>query len=239
MVGTGTLINMGAILVGGLAGMLFGKRIPRRFQETLMSAVGLCVLFLGIGGCLEKMLAVTAVGLKSGGTMMMIGSFAIGALLGELLDLEGKMERLGVYLRHKFRSDGDAAFVEGFLNASLTVCIGAMAVVGAIEDGIHGDHSILLAKSILDMLIVAVMAASLGKGCLFSALPVGVFQGAITLLARQLQPLMTEQALSNLSLTGSMLIFCVGVNMVWGKKFKAANLLPAIFVAIAWSFVAG
>lgn len=238
MIGIGTLINMGAILIGGLGGMLFGKRIPKRFQETLMSAVGLCVLFLGIGGCLEKMLSVTTEGLKSGGTMMMIGSFAIGALLGELLDLEGKMERFGIYLRHKFRSDGDATFVEGFINSSLTVCIGAMAVVGAIEDGIHGDHSILLAKSILDMIIVAIMAASMGKGCLFSALPVGIFQGAITLLARQLQPVMTDEALANLSLTGSMLIFCVGVNMVWGKKFKVANLLPTIFVAIAWNFVA-
>ena len=169
--------------------------------------------------------------------MMMIGSFAIGALLGELLDLEGKMERLGVYLRHKFRSDQDAAFVDGFLNASLTVCIGAMAVVGAIEDGIHGDHSILLAKSILDMLIVAVMAASLGKGCLFSALSVGIFQGAITLLARQLQPLMTEQALSNLSLTGSILIFCVGINLLWEKKLKVANMLPSILIAVLCAFV--
>ena len=118
----------------------------------------------------------------------------------------------------------------------LNKMIGAMDVVGAIQDGIYGDYSVLLAKSILDMIIVAIMAASMGKGCVFSAIPVGIFQGAITILARWIEPLMTEAALANLSLTGSMLIFCVGANMIWGKKFKPANLLPTIVVAIAWSF---
>ena len=124
------------------------------------------------------------------------------------------------------------------MTASLTVCIGAMAVVGAIQDGIRGDYSLLLVKAILDLIIVMILTASMGKGCIFSAIPVGLFQGAVTLLARQLEPLMTEPALSNLSLTGSMLIFCVGVNSIWGKKFKVANLLPTIFVAMAWGILA-
>ena len=238
MIGLGTILNVGGILLGGVAGMLFGKGLPKRFQDTLMSAVALCVLFLGIGGCLQEMLAIVDGGLESGGTMMMIGSFAIGAILGELLDLEGKMERFGEWLKRKTKSDGDATFVDGFVTASLTVCIGAMAVVGAIQDGIRGDYSVLLAKAILDLIIVMILTASMGKGCIFSAIPVGLFQGAVTLLARQLEPLMTEPALSNLSLTGSMLIFCVGVNSIWGKKFKVANLLPTIFVAMAWGILA-
>lgn len=237
MIGLGTILNVGGILLGGVAGMLFGKGLPKRFQDTLMSAVSLCVLFLGIGGCLQEMLAIVDGGLESGGTMMMIGSFAAGAILGELLDLEGKMERFGEWLKHKTKSDGDATFVDGFVTASLTVCIGAMAVVGAIQDGIRGDDSILLAKAILDLIIVMIMTASMGKGCIFSAIPVGMFQGAVTLLARQLEPLMTAPALSNLSLTGSMLIFCVGVNSIWGKKFKVANLLPTIFVAMIWGIL--
>ena len=203
-----------------------------------MRAVALCVLFLGVGGCLQEMLVITEGGLESGGTMMMIGSFAAGAILGELLDLEGKMERFGEWLKRKTKSDGDATFVDGFVTASLTVCIGAMAVVGSIQDGILGDYSVLLAKAILDLIIVMILTASMGKGCIFSAIPVGLFQGAVTLLARQLEPLMTEPALSNLSLTGSMLIFCVGVNSIWGKKFKVANLLPTIFVAMAWGILA-
>ena len=238
MIGFGTILNVGGILLGGVAGMLFGKGLPKRFQETLMRAVALCVLFLGVGGCLQEMLAIVDGGLESGGTMMMIGSFAIGAILGELLDLEGKMERFGEWLKRKTKSDGDTTFVDGFVTASLTVCIGAMAVVGAIQDGIRGDYSVLLAKAILDLIIVMILTASMGKGCIFSAIPVGLFQGAVTLLARQLEPLMTEPALSNLSLTGSMLIFCVGVNSIWGKKFKVANLLPTIFVAMAWGILA-
>lgn len=238
MIGLGTILNVGGILLGGVAGMLFGRGLPKRFQETLMRAVALCVLFLGVGGCLQEMLVLTEGGLESGGTMMMIGSFAIGAILGELLDLEGKMERFGEWLKRKTKSDGDATFVDGFVTASLTVCIGAMAVVGAIQDGIRGDYSVLLAKAILDLIIVMILTASMGKGCIFSAIPVGLFQGAVTLLARQLEPLMTEPALSNLSLTGSMLIFCVGVNSIWGKKFKVANLLPTIFVAMAWGILA-
>ena len=126
---------------------------------------------------------------------------------------------------------------QGFVTASLTVCIGAMAVVGSIKDGIEGDISILTTKAILDLIIVMVMTCSLGKGCIFSAIPVAVFQGTITALARLIKPLMTEAASANLSLIGSVLIFCVGVNLVWGKKIKVANLLPSLVFAVAISFI--
>ena len=237
MVGMGTLINVIGILIGGFFGILFGKAMKVRLQDTLMAATGVCILFIGIGGTMENILTITDDGFSSGGTMMIIGSFAIGSLLGELLDIEMRLEHFGHWLKHKTKSDHDTRFVDAFVNTSLTICIGAMAVVGAIQDGILGDSSILAAKAVLDLIIVMVMTASMGKGCIFAAIPVAVFQGCITLLARFLEPLMTEQALANLSFTGSILIFCVGINLIWEKKFKVANMLPALLIAVIWAFL--
>lgn len=239
MAGLGTILNVAGIIAGGFFGLLFGKKMTKRYQDTLMSANALCVLFIGIGGCLQEMLAITENGLSSTGSMMMIGCFAVGALIGEWLNIDYHMEQFGIWLKEKTKSQGDTTFVDGFVTASLTVCIGAMAVVGSIKDGIYGDYSILAAKAVLDLIIVMIMTSSMGKGCIFSAIPVGIFQGTITVLARLVEPLMTEQALSNMSLTGSILIFCVGVNLIWGKKIKVANLLPAIFLAVAWAFLPG
>lgn len=237
MAGLGTLINVAGILGGGLGGLLFGKRMEKRYQDGLMMANGICVLFLGIAGAMEKMITVENGVLKSGGTMMMIGSLAVGAVIGEWMNIEKHMEEFGVWLKVKTKSEGDAGFVDGFVTASLTVCIGAMAVVGSIQDGIYGDYSVLAAKAVLDLIIILVMTASMGKGCMFSAIPVGIFQGSITLLARLVEPLMTEPALNNLSFVGSILIFCVGLNMVWGKKVRVANLLPALVLAAGWAFL--
>ena len=232
MIGLGTVINVAGIITGGLCGILFGKRMEERYQSILMNAAGICVLFLGIAGAMKEMLAIEEGKLTSGGTMMMITSFSVGALVGEWMNIELRMEQFGKWLKRKTKSDGDASFVDGFVNASLTVCIGAMAVVGSIQDGISGDYTVLTAKAVLDLIIILVMTVSFGKGCIFSAIPVALFQGTITVLARFIEPVMTEQALSNLSLTGSILIFCVGVNLVWGKMIKVANLLPALVLAV-------
>lgn len=231
MFGLGTIINVTAIVAGGVMGLLFGKKLTERYQSNLMMASALCVLFIGVSGCMEQMLKLTENGLSSSGSMMMIACFAVGALLGEWIDLDTKMERFGEWLKEKTKSDGDNAFVDAFVTASLTVCIGAMAVVGSIRDGIYGDYSILTAKAVLDMIIVAIMTASMGKGCIFSAIPVGMFQGAMTLLAKVIEPFLTD-----MSLTGSVLIFCVGVNLIWGKKIKVANLLPVMFLAAVWPY---
>ena len=143
------------------------------------------------------------------------------------------MERFGVWLRGRTGNDGDARFVSGFVSASLTVCVGAMAVVGAIQDGLYGDHATLVTKAILDFLIILIMAASQGKGCIFAAIPVGIFQGLITLLSRLVAPLMTPEASGNLGLVGSILIFCVGLNLIREKKIPVANLLPSLVFAFA------
>ena len=237
MMGLGTIVNTAAIIVGGLIGMILGKKLPARLQDTLMKGVGVCVLFLGIAGALEKMLIIENGALSSQGSMMLIVSVSIGAVIGELIDIDGKMERFGVWLREKSGSNGDTRFVDGFVTASLTVCIGAMAVVGAIQDGIGRDPSTLIAKAVLDFIIVLIMSSTMGKGCLFSAIPVFLLQGSVTLLSTLIAPILTEPALNNLSLVGSTLIFCVGLNLVWGKKVKVANLLPAIIVAVGYAFL--
>ena len=239
MPGLGTIINVLFIVIGGIAGVLFGDRLNERTRETLLLANAVAVLFIGIGGALQQMFVMGQDGrLETTGTMMLIASLALGAVIGEWINLEARIERFGEWLKARTGNSGDAGFVNAFVTASLTVCIGAMAVVGSIEDGAAADHSILFAKAVLDLIIIMVMAASLGKGCIFSAIPVGLFQGTVTLLAVLIRPYITDQAMNNLSLVGSVLIFCVGVNLFWGKKIRVANLLPALVIAVLWSVAA-
>lgn len=233
MIGMGTVINSAAIVLGGAAGLLFGRFLKARFQESLTMACGVSVLFIGIAGAMEGMLRIRDGGLHSAGALTVVLCLAFGALVGEAIDIEARFERFGAWLKEKTGNARDKNFVDGFVNASLTVCIGAMAIVGAIQDGINHDWSVLATKGILDFVIVLVMTCSLGRGCLFSAIPVFVFEGAMTLLAALIRPLMTDAALASLSLVGSILIFCVGLNLVWGKKVRVANLLPAIVFAAA------
>ena len=237
MIGLGTLINTAAILVGGVCGHFFGRFLSEQRQDALQKACGVSVLFISIAGAMEGMLGLRDGRLVSGGAMLVTLSLTLGALIGELIDLEGKFERFGEWLKQKTGNAKDKNFVNGFVTASFTVCIGAMAIVGAIEDGLTGDWSILATKAVLDLVIIMVMTCSMGKGCVFSALPVFVLQGSVTLLATLLRPIMTVAALANLSLVGSVLIFCVGVNLVWGRKLRVANLLPAVVLAAAAAFL--
>ncbi len=237
MFGLGTIINVAAIIAGGGIGLLGGKWLTERCQETLTRGMGICVLFVGIAGSLEKMLTIQGDKLVSGGTMMLVISVALGGLIGEMLDLDGRMEGFGRWLREKSGNGQDNRFLDAFITATMTVCIGAMAIVGAVQDGIYGDYTILAAKALMDFVIILVMASSMGKGCLFSAIPVGIFQGSVTLLARLVEPLLTAAALDNLSMVGSVLIFCVGVNLIWKNTIRVANLLPALIVAVGYALM--
>lgn len=237
MIGLGTLINTVGIVGGGIAGHFFGRYLSDRHQDTLNTTCGVSVLFIGIAGAMEGMMKVEGTSLTSGRSMFVVICLALGALIGEFINIEGWFERFGEWLKIKTGNAKDKDFVNGFVTASLTVCIGAMAIVGAIQDGILGDYSILAIKTILDLIIIMVMTCSMGKGCAFSAIPVFVFEGGITLLSRFIKPIMTDAALLNLSLIGSILIFCVGLNLVWGKKVRVANLLPAIVLAVIVAFL--
>ena len=231
MPGMGTLINVIGILAGGILGMWFGKRFSSRMQETLNRACGISVLFIGMAGALEEMMK------NDGRSMFIVICIVLGGLIGELIDIEGWFERIGKWLKIKSGNAKDPMFVEGFVTASLTVCIGAMAVVGAIEDGIHGDFSILATKAVLDLVLVMIMSGYMGIGCVFSALPVAVFEGLMTIFAMLMKSVMITSALSDLSLIGSILIFCVGVNLVWDKRVRVANLLPSLILAVIFAFV--
>lgn len=237
MIGLGTIINCVAILAGGILGLLFGRFLKNDMQDSLTKACGISTIFIAIAGALEAMLRIEQDSLVSNGSLLIVGSLALGTLIGELLNIENRFERFGEWLKCKTGNAKDNLFIEAFVVASLTVCIGAMAIVGAIEDGIAGDYSILATKAVLDLIIIMVMTCAMGKGCIFSAIPVGIFQGSITLLARFVSPIMTPEALSNLSMIGSILIFCVGINLVWGKKIRVANMLPAVILAILISFI--
>lgn len=237
MPGLGTIINTAAILLGGFFGALFGRFLSDNTQDTLTKVCGVSTLFIALSGALEKMLTVENGLIVSGGSMLIIGCLAIGAFVGELLNIEDGFERFGQWLKIRTGNAKDRGFVDAFVTASLTVCIGAMAIVGSIQDGIAGDYSILATKAVLDLIIIMVMTCSMGRGCVFSAIPVAVLQGSITALAGLVKPLMTDAALANLSLVGNVLIFCVGINLVWGKKIRVANLLPAIVLAVIAAFL--
>lgn len=241
MTGLGTIINSAAIAAGGLAGLFAGKLFRQEQQDSMKTACGISVMFIAIAGAMQGMLAIDGGTLVSGKSMLVVLCLAVGTIIGEALGIENGFERFGEWLKKKTGNDGDRQFVSAFVTASLTVCIGAMTIVGAIQDGISGDWSTLAVKSVLDFIIITVMTSSLGKGCAFSAIPVFLFEGAITLLARLVSPVMTELASAYLSLIGSVLIFCVGLNLVWGKKVRVANMLPAVLLAviaayIPWSF---
>lgn len=237
MIGLGTIINVVSIVVGGIAGIFAGKLMNEKLRDTLLKACGVSVIFIAVAGVMEGMLSVEGTTVVSGRSMLVVACIVLGAFVGELINFERAFERFGEWLKVKTGNAKDGGFVNGFVTASLTVCIGAMAVVGSIQDGIFGDYSTLATKAVLDLIIVMVMTCSMGKGCIFSAIPVGIFQGSVTALARLVKPIMTDAALVNLSLIGSVLIFCVGLNIVWGKKIKVANFLPSIVFAVAVAFL--
>ena len=237
MIGLGTLVNSAAIAVGGLMGAFVGRLFGKEQQDALSRVCGISVIFIAIAGAMQGMLRVEGGNIVSGRSMLVVLCLAIGTVIGELIGIERGFERFGEWLKNKTGNSGDKRFVNAFVTASLTVCIGAMAIVGAIEDGVSGDPSTLMVKAVLDFIIIAVMTSSLGKGSAFSAIPVFILEGTITLVAHLVAPLMTETAIMYLSLIGSVLIFCVGVNLVWDKKLRVANMLPAVLLAIAAAYI--
>ena len=237
MIGTGTIINCIAIILGGLAGNFTGKLFQPDQQDALTKTCGVSVIFIAIAGAMQGMLTIDGDTIASGKSMLIVLCLAIGTVIGELIGIENGFERFGEWLKAKTGNSGDIQFVEAFVTTSLTVCIGAMAIVGAIQDGILGDYTTLAVKSVLDFIIVAVMTSSMGKGCVFSAIPILLFEGSITVLAKLIAPIMTDMAIAYLSLIGSIIIFCVGINLVWGKMVRVANMLPAVLLAVVAAYV--
>lgn len=237
MFGLGTIINTAAVICGGFLGMLFKKGIKEKVQKTLMAACGVSTIFIGIAGTLEGMLTTVEGNIKTKGTMLLIFSLVIGSVVGEIIDIEKRMDGVGEKLKKLLKAENDNRFVEGFVSASLIICVGAMAIVGSIQDGLTGDYSMLLAKSVLDFVIVTIFASSYGIGAMCSAIAVFVYQGAITLIANFGGNFIGEELIGYLSYVGSALIFCVGINITFGKRIKVGNMLPALVIPVI--YVAG
>jgi len=232
MIGLGTIINTASIIGAGIVGHFAGNLFKEEQQESVGRVCGISVLFIAIAGAMEGMLKPDGGALTANNTMLVVICVVLGTVIGELMGIEHWFVSFGEWLKRKTGNEGDRNFVNAFVTASLTVSIGAMAIVGSIEDGISQDYTTLALKSVLDFVIIVVMTSSLGKGCAFSAIPVFVFEGCMTLLAHLISPIMTAAAVANLSMIGSILIFCVGVNLVWDTKLRVANMLPAVILAV-------
>jgi hypothetical protein len=237
---TGTIVNALAVLAGSAAGLLltwlakrFSSRLPagsaqlgERLQTIIMQGVALCVLYLGVSGSL-----------KGQNSLIAILSMVIGAIIGELLDLDLRMQHLGDWVQKKTErlvpADGNTSIADGFVSASLLFCVGAMSIVGALNDGLTGDHSMLFAKSMLDGISSIVFSASLGIGVAFSAVAIFLYQGIIAVLASFLSPLLdANTVIPEMTCVGSLLIVALGLNMLGLTKIKVMNLVPAIFLPI-------
>ena len=212
--------------------MLLKNGVVKRFEKILMQALGLATIFIGVSGVLKYMLILENGAISTQGTILLILSLAIGCLIGQWLDIASKMETIGIKLKAMAKVKNDNRFVDGFVTTSLIICVGAMAIVGAMQDGLSGDSSMLMAKSLLDFVIVAVLTAAYGIGAAFSAIPIFVYQGIITLIAALFGAVISDGLIAQLSFVGNALVFCVGVNLVQEKTFNVANMLPALLIPI-------
>ena len=217
----GTLINSLAIVLGSAIGLLLRRGLKDSIAKTVMAGVGLSIILIGITGAI-----------KTTNTLLVILSMVIGGVLGSWINIDGKMNQLGEWAQQKLtrNTSGSNTFAQGFVTASLVFCVGAMAVVGALDSGIRGDHTTLIAKATLDGIISIVFASSLGVGVMLSAVPVLLYQGAIALLGNMIAPYLSELVITEMSAVGGLLIMAIGINMALDKDIKVANLLPAILI---------
>lgn len=231
----GTLVNFAVVLILGTIGTFIKKGLPERFSKTIMSAMAVCVIYIGIDGALEAAPLTDSDILTPGlfKIIVMILSLAIGTVIGELIDFEKWIGKLGEFAENKLgKLNGGGNFAQGFVSCSILFCVGAMTVNGAIESA-GGDHSLLLTKSVIDGIAVLVMSSTLGIGCAFSAFFVLIYQGLITFLATFLVGALSAATLTYMSVTGSLIVVLLGTNVLGLTKVRTANMVPSMFVAIA------
>lgn len=217
----GTIVNVVAIFLGCSAGFILKSKFPEKIEKIIMQALGLASLLIGM-----------QMAIKADNILLVIFSLVIGGVIGEIIDIEAGLERFGERIKRKFKSNNTSErFVEGFLTASLLYCVGSMAIMGAIKEGLSGDPDILYAKSLLDGVTSIAFTAAMGIGVLFSAIPVFLYQGGITLLARNIKDFLSPEIINEMTAVGGILIWGIGFGLLGIKKIKVGNLLPAILVA--------
>lgn len=222
----GTLVNVAAILAGGLLGLLLRKGLPEKLRNTVMLGMGLCVIMIGLKGALG-----------TGNEMLVILSVVAGGIIGVLLKIEERLDRLGARLQKRFSSAEGDSFGKGFVTATLMYCVGAMAIVGSMDSGLRGDHSTLFAKSVLDGVSSVILTGTLGPGVLLSAVPVLIYQGGIALLAQAVEPLLSDRVVTEMSAVGGVLILGIGLNMIRKDHIPVGDLLPAVFMPLLLTLI--
>lgn len=221
---SGAFVNFILVLIGSSIGMLLKRGIPEKIQKTLVSAVALCVLYIGVTGLFEDNI----------NPLILIISTALGAVIGQAIDLDALVNKLAEKIENKFKkNDGPSGKIaEGFVSAILLFCVGAMTVVGSIDSGVSGDNTTLYSKSVLDLISSAVLASSLGFGVMLSSVGVLVIEGVLTLFAAALEGVLTAAVVAHMSVIGSLLIIAIALNMLGVTKIKVMNIIPAVFLPI-------
>ena len=233
----GTIINVVTVIAGGIIGMLLKKGIKGEIMDNVMKAEGVAVLIIGMNGVLTNMLSAGADGkiTESGGLVLLI-SLALGAFIGEILKIDDRINGLGGWVEKRIKSDG---FSKGFVSAFIIFCVGSMSIIGAINDGLSGDSSVLMVKSTLDFITAMVLASTMGIGVVFACVPLFAYQGLISLFASYIKPLIesSPDMMTQFSMVGYAIIMCIGINFIAGQKIKTANLLPAMLVPVLYNLL--
>ncbi len=234
---TGTIVNALAVVLGGLAGLLFNKGIRENLKDSIFKVEGIAVLIIGLNGVIANMFTVAEDGtLSDSGGMLLLISLVLGTLCGELLRIDDRMNAFGGWIEHRIKAEG---FAKGFVNASIIFCVGSMAIIGALNDGLTGDSSVLFVKSVLDGVTALILASTMGAGVLGAAVPILIYQGAISLFASSLSGFFSSfpDLLTQISVVGYTIVLCIGINFIFGPKIKTANLIPAIFIPVLYNLL--
>lgn len=232
----GTIVNTVAIIIAGLLGLRLKQSMKASFEQAVLQVVGIAVFLIGLLGVLKSMLVIDPVSLQLAdqGALMVLLGLVIGVLMGEWWRLDDRIHAFGKHIEQRFQKEGFAA---GFINASLIFCIGAMSIIGSINDGVFHDPSVLYVKSAIDFVTCMVLASTLGFGVIFSAISVFVYQGSLTLLARWIDPYASAVLINQICMLGYVMVMCIGMNFLGFVKIKTANLLPALLVPIGWQAI--
>ncbi len=231
----GTVVNALAVIVLGCIGLLFKKAINEKMSDLLMKGIGLCVIYIGISGALDAGNSLSPADTNS---LITIIAMTLGGILGHICDLDGRMNSLGEKIQNKFaKGDSKSTIAEGFVTASLIYCVGAMAILGSLQSGLEGNHTTLFVKSLLDGIMSIILAAQLGFGVLLSAIPVFIYQGAITLCAHWIEPFLSTLVIAEMNCVGYILIIAIGLNIAKITKFKVMNYVPAVFIAGIMAYI--
>lgn len=231
---TGTLVNCVAVIIGGLIGLLFKKGIKSEHADSINRALGLAVLIIGMNGVIANMFTVDSGKISSSGELLLVVFLVVGTLIGELLKIDERFGRFCNKIENKFQTKG---FASGFINGTVLFCVGAMSIIGSINDGLTGDSSILFVKSALDAVNAVIFGATLGFGVIFTCIPMLIYQGGISLLAGTLSGVLQGELLEQICMVGYAIIMAIGLNFLLEKKFKTLNMVPALILPVVYHYI--